>query len=348
LLLRFDQQFIRRQIDLARTFLTHRGPSARTFLARRTMQLNDPAKVLAWLRRRPSEEMLKNTFPDEWEAMEAELAAALAGRDQARLHRLLHPDDASGKNKLLRMTKADQARALQAAIRQRMAALAIQRYSLAIATGQTSGKVRFNLFNGLIAQRLLFRRGFERKPVSLFWFRLLWPLLWQKRLLMPLVERKGIYCFYSQPFMLGLRDLIARRSCVEIGAGDGTLTRFLNELGVPATATDDYSWADRISYPASVVRLDAAAALAMYLPQVVLCSWPPAGNSFEKTIFRSRSVEMYIVILSRHRFASGNWEAYEAQQDFTLEHRPDLAGLLLPPELESDVLVFTRKTRAAG
>lgn len=48
---------------------------------------------------------------------------------------------------------------------------------------------------------------------------------------------------------------------------------------------------------------------------------------------------MYIVILSRHRFASGNWGAYEEQQDFALEHRRDLARLLLPPELECDVLV---------
>ncbi|QYG02785.1 hypothetical protein [Massilia sp. NP310] len=141
------------------------------------MQLNDPAKVLAWLRRRPSEEVLKKTFPKEREAMEAELAAALAARDPARLHRLLHPDDESAKRTLSPMTKADQVRVLQAAIRQRMAALAMRRYSLAIATGQKSGKVRFNLFNGVIAQRLLFKRDFERRPVSLFWFRLLWPLL---------------------------------------------------------------------------------------------------------------------------------------------------------------------------
>ena len=52
--------------------------------------------------------------------------------------------------------------------------------------------------NGFVAQRLLFARGLERKPVSMRRFRLIWPLLWQRRRLMPLVQPKGIYCFYSR------------------------------------------------------------------------------------------------------------------------------------------------------
>ena len=101
------------------------------------------------------------------------------------------------------------------------------RYAIAASTGKTTGKIRFNLFNGLLAQRLLFRRGFERKPVSRFWFRVLWPLLWQKRFLMLLVERKGIYCFYSSAFVERLRALIGAQPCLEIAAGDGTLSCFL-------------------------------------------------------------------------------------------------------------------------
>lgn len=142
-----------------------------------------------------------------------------------------------------------------------------------------------------------------------------------------------------------LRDLIGPRLCLEIGAGDGTLTRFLNELGVSATATDDYTWSDKITYPETVIRMDASAALLQYSPQVVLCSWPPAGNNFEKNIFRTQSVEMYIAIISRHRFASGDWDTYEAQKSFSLEFRPDLTHLLLPPELGSIVLIFNRKSR---
>lgn len=313
------------------------------------MKHDDPVKVLNWLRRRPSAQELQAEFPEEWAAMEQELHAALTERDPARLHRLLHPhrEQPAGRAKRS-LAKREKQDLVRQAIRQRMAALAIERYSLAIATGQVSGKARFNLFNGLLAQRLLFRRGFERKPVSLFWFKLLWPLVWQKHLLMPLVERKGIYCFYSRPFVQRLAALIAGRPCLEIAAGDGTLSCFLRDLGLVVTATDDHSWQDRIAFPDTVERLDAGAALRKYAPRVVLCSWPPAHNSFERAVFRTDSVELYLAIVSTHRFASGNWPDYETQQTFTLERRPDLARLLLPPELGCEVLLFQRKTAQTG
>jgi hypothetical protein len=296
------------------------------------------------LQRRPSTQEMHAAFPEEWSAMEKELEAALAERDPARLHRLLQPHAISVKGGARRnINKMEKKEMVRASVRQRMATLAIERYSLAIATGKTSGKVRFNLFNGWLAQQLLFQRGFERKPVSLGWFKLLWPLVWQKSLLMPLVERKGIYCFYSRPFVQQLAALLAGRSCLEIGAGDGTLTRFLRDRGVTITATDDYSWQDRIAYPASVVQMDATAALRHHSPEVVLCSWPPARNSFEREVFRTRSVALYVAIVSVHRFASGNWEEYEAQQDFVMECRPDLSRLLLPPELGCEVLLFRRR-----
>ena len=58
---------------------------------------------------------------------------------------------------------------------------------------------------------------------------------------MPLVQPKGIYCFYSKPLIQDLAALIGQRSCIEIAAGDGTLSRFLAAKGVDLTATDDHS-----------------------------------------------------------------------------------------------------------
>jgi len=60
-------------------------------------------------------------------------------------------------------------------------------------------------------------------------------------------------------------------------------------------------------------------------------------------VFRTRSVALYIVVVSVHQFASGNWQDYEAQQDFVMERRPDLSRLLLPPELGCEVLLFRRR-----
>ncbi len=235
--------------------------------------------------------------------------------------------------------------ALSKYIRNRMARMAIKNYGLIAASGIKEGVVRFNWLNGYIIKELLFARELERKPVSLFWFRLMWPLVWQKERLMPLAEPKGIYCFYSRQLIEKLAVLIGSRSCLEIAAGDGTLTRFLKDHGVRITATDDCSWKYAVHYPDSVVKRDAREALREYAPEVVICSWPPAGNDFERRVFKTRSVQIYIVIGSRHRFAAGNWTDYKRQSAFTFEEEEALSRLVLPPELGSAVYIFRRKTK---
>jgi hypothetical protein len=228
-------------------------------------------------------------------------------------------------------------------IRSRMAILAMMQCYQAAALGKASGKIRFNLINGYIIQKLLFSRHLTRKPASMKRFRFWWRLVTQKRLLMPLVQARGIYCFYSQDLIEALRALIGDRTCLEIGAGDGTLTRFLAEKGVKVRATDDHSWKHVIEYPQAVEMLGAKQALAKYQPQAVICSWPPPGNTFEQRVLSTRSVELYIVIGSRHKFAAGNWNSYAAQDRFEWAIDESLSLLVIPPELDSAVLIFRRK-----
>jgi hypothetical protein len=161
---------------------------------------------------------------------------------------------------------------------------------------------------------------------------------------MPLVQPQGIWCFYSRPLIAELARLIGDRSCLEIAAGDGTLTRFLADAGAHVTATDDYSWSGSESFPATVLQQDARTALRLHQPQVVICSWPPAGNPFEQYVFSTPSVQDYLVIGSPHETSTGNWSAYRAQTAFRLTERPDLGRLLLPPEINHAVLHFTRNT----
>ena len=113
------------------------------------------------------------------------------------------------------------------------------------------------------------------------------------------------------------------------------------------TATDDHSWSQSVSFPASVVRQDAREALRERAPRVVLASWPPAGNPFERAVFETDSVELYVVIGSRHRFASGDWAAYERQSGFDFAEAPELSRLVLPPEVEPAVYVFERRAEPA-
>jgi hypothetical protein len=229
-----------------------------------------------------------------------------------------------------------------------MARLAAERTLLAAATGQSDGTVRLGRWSGTLIQALFFGRGLERRPVPLRAFRWVWPLVTQRRLLMPLVQPRGIYCFYSLELVKALAALVGERPALEIAAGDGTLSRFLAARGVAVTATDDQSWSHAVQYPADVERLDAAAALQRHRPRAVLCSFPPPGNAFERRVFTSPGVDLYVVVTTRHRFAAGDWNAYEAQTAFDWAVDERLSALVLPPELDPAVLVFRRRAAPSG
>jgi hypothetical protein len=281
----------------------------------------------AFLAKRPSLREMREAYPKEWEQVQAEIAQVVNTGDVDQL-----------KAYVQRVSKG------KSDIKRAMAVEALRKVCVSAATGVTKGKVRFNLVNGWLAQKLLFKgTDLERKPVNLAAFSVIWPLLTQKRFLMPLVEPKGIYCFYSRRLVKELAKEIGDRKAVEIAAGDGTLSRFLKDEGVDITATDDYSWSHAIDFPEDVQNQDAETALREHAPQVVICSWPPAGNDFEHAVFETPSVELYVVIASQHAFASGNWNAYSDQTAFDYEEDKQLTKLVLPPELEGAVYLFRRK-----
>jgi hypothetical protein len=309
------------------------------------MRLRKPKDVRAYLEQQPSLGELSSAFPVEWRAVQAELRSVLATNDFAKLRTYIEGVAQGGVGKAAPGAHDAQ---LSAEIRQHMALAAVRRMCVSAATGVTSGRIRFNLFNGYVAQKLLFAHDLERKPVSMLWFRALWPLLWQRSRLMVLVQPRGIYCFYSKQLVRRLADMIGDRACLEIAAGDGTLARFLAAEGVEVTATDDYSWKKSVRYPEAVLREDAAKALRHHKPEVVICSWPPAGNSFERHVFETPSVGLYIVISSRYDFGTGDWEAYRSQKGFSLREDPSLSRLVLPPEIDPAVYVFERNRTATA
>ncbi len=302
--------------------------------------------VLAWLRQGPSLEELQAAYPDDWDGVRGDVTNLVSRGDvdqlKAYVAAVSRPEDTREDRR--RGPRSDEER-IRAEVRRHMMAAAIKRVCFSVSTGVSEGRVRFNLVNGSVAQKLLFARDLERKPVSMAWFRLLWPLLWQRRFLMPLVGPKGIYCFYSAELIDALAEMIGDRQCLEIAAGDGTLSRFLADRGVQITATDDYSWNHAVQYPPAVLRQDAKTALRRHQPQVVVCSWPPAGNPFERFVFTTRSVQLYVVISTRHEFGAGNWQAYRQQTEFDFAEDERLSRLVLPPETDPAVYVFRRKSR---
>lgn len=212
----------------------------------------------------------------------------------------------------------------------------------AAASDKHNQAIRFNLWDGVILQKLLFKKGFERKPVSLRLFNILWRLVLHKKLLMPLVNQKGIYCFYSKALIKELSKLIGDKKCLEIAAGDGTLTAFLNKIGVNCKATDDYSWGQYITYPDFVEKADAKTALNKYRPEVVLCSWPVPNNTYEKHVFKTSSVDLYIVIGTQNPRMTGDFDTYYSIKNFTMEKSETMSSLILPPSEENAVYIFRR------
>ena len=301
------------------------------------MSRRRPSDQRAWLEGDPPLTAVRERFPREWEQVQRELAAVVERDDveaiKAYASSVARPPRVAGEQALV-----------SALARQRLAAAALKQMGVSAATGVTSGTLRFGLVSGFLAQRLLFKGGgLERKPVSLRAFRLIWPRIRQRRYLMPLVEPRGIYCFYSRALISRLVALIDDRPCVEIAAGDGTLARFLRDAGADVVATDDRSWQQTRRAVADVVDQDARTALRERAPEVVLCSWPPAGNDFERWVFKTPSVKTYIVISSASELAAGNWGDYRQQTAFDVTADPELGRLVLPPEIGSAVYVFTRR-----
>jgi hypothetical protein len=312
------------------------------------MPVNPPLNELKWLNCNPPLDELVARYPALWEDAGRELVAtAKLGRVQK-----LHEGAARAKSVVeVWRHRIQKSRnnpkvielALPHIVKSRMFILSLSKCGLAAAAGQVTGKVRLNLVNGYIIQKLLFSHDLVRKPCSLRRFKLWWRLITQKRLLMPLVQERGIYCFYSKELIRGLSALIEGRSCVEIAAGDGTLTRFLSEAGARVKATDDLSWQHAIKYPDAVENLDAKRALERYQPEAVICSWPPPGNSFERHVFANKSVQLYIVIGSRQKWVTGDWELYASQAKFDWSENKELSAAVLPPDGGNAVLVFRRK-----
>jgi len=294
---------------------------------------------------------LQERFPAEWAAIGRDLVVAVETARPEALVAFVKKAQARAQPWRARLAKArGNPPALGAALPQvakaRMARLAVEQTLQAVAaraaTGQVRGTVRFGLLGGWLVQRLLFAYGLVRKPVSMTAFRLLWWLVPRRRILMQLVQPRGIYCFYSGALIRALADLIGTRRCLEIAAGDGTLARFLAAAGVTIRATDDHSWQHAVTYPEGVERVDARQALSDGRCAAVICSFPPPQNAFERGVFQTTSVQLYVVITTRHRFAAGNWDSYRDQTGFTCTEDRRLARLVLPPELDPTVLVFRR------
>ncbi|WP_435921641.1 hypothetical protein [Paenibacillus sp. DYY-L-2] len=296
-----------------------------------------------------SVETLLTQYPEFQAELLKELETLKGATDSKLTHAILRKYSANAQmaNKKIRRSGYNETTVnafLPVIIKARFAMHLLEHLAVAASSSGNSKKARLNLWDGAILQKLLFKKDFERKPVSMGLFKFFWRLVGDKKLLMPLVNKKGIYCFYSKALIKELSRLIGSRKCIEIAAGDGTLTRFLNKY-INCKATDDYSWAHYITYPSSVEKADAKTALQKYSPEVVICSWPVPDNTYEKHVFKTGSVDLYIVIGTKDPALTGDFDAYNTignTGSFSMEMDERLSSLILPPSDQNAVFIFRR------
>jgi len=292
-----------------------------------------------WLRTSPKLDELIARYPSEWARARADMIAATKSGTTSSLISSISSVQGQPRDRL-----KPERQQLAELVHGQMILRALRAAGLQAATGVDSGTVKFNWLDGTILQRLFFSEGLTRKPASMTLYALVWPLVRQRRRLLPLVRPQGIYCFYSQRLIREIATLAQGHPVLEIAAGDGTLARFLRDAGVQTRATDDFSWASSIDYADDVERMGALAALRRIRPTVVICSWPPPGNAFERAVFFTPSVERYIVITSANSRDASDWQSYLTQQSFDLLEDDRLSQMVLPRGT-SRVLVFTRRPK---
>ncbi|OPA78499.1 SAM-dependent methyltransferase [Paenibacillus selenitireducens] len=294
-----------------------------------------------------SVEALLQLYPEYKDEVLKELRALKNTHESNLIDAIINKYTASAKNAGNKISKSGLnektvSTFLPEIIKARFAIYLLEQLNVAVSSKEPTKNVRFNLWDGTILQKLLFKQGFERKPVSLGLFKFFWRFIVNKQILMPLVNKKGIYCFYSKALIKELSSLIGDKKCLEIAAGDGTLTRFLKGEQMNCLATDDYSWEHYIKYPGFVEKADAKNALHKYNPEVVLCSWPVPKNSYEKHVFKTNSVDLYIVIGTKNPAITGDFDTYNSVDKFTMEINDRLSSLLLPPSEDNAVYIFRR------
>ena len=228
-------------------------------------------------------------------------------------------------------------------IRARMTILAAKQFTAAF--DAPSAKISWRdrwVIQARIIRKLERGHIFERGEFDRHWLKLK-----DKYTACRSVQSAGFWFVPTQEFCSRIADLAAGRPILELGSGRGLLVAGLAQRGLVVTGVDDESWAGartKIKKTAALISCKSAQdALKDSKPEVVISAWPPPGNLFEAAIFKTKSVNLYLAVVSRHRFASGNWDSYKRQNDFDCVSIEAANQDLRPIEAEQQLLIFRRK-----
>ena len=266
--------------------------------------------------------------PRSWDKVQKQVCQVLASRDHKKIADFALDAKKRADHWRLKIRKSHQnprvvKGALPHLVESRLSHLALNQYVDAVVKKHGGGAkqegVRRSLKPslGFIFQKYLNNGRVHHQPFNLK-SKYLWRFVRDKESLLGKAYREGVYCIFTKQLVEALTGLIEGRPTLEIAAGDGALTKFL-EKDCQIQGTDDLSWQDKVSYGSWVEPLGAKPALEKYQPEVVICAFPPAPNTFEKEVFKTDSVQVYIVIGSRYEYAAGDSKSYKQQTKFSLD-----------------------------
>lgn len=115
--------------------------------------------------------------------------------------------------------------------------------------------------------------------------------------------------FFNKQFNDELANIIKRwkpERVLEVGAGNGLLSRMLEMRGLNMIATDDFSWKLKQMY--QVEKLGVKSALKTHQPDVVIGCWMPLYTDWTPFFRATPSVKYYIIIGEVDACCGGDWK----------------------------------------
>ncbi len=122
-------------------------------------------------------------------------------------------------------------------------------------------------------------------------------------------EKNGIYLVVHDVLVTTLCDLISGLppcDTLEVCAGNGKLTYWLNKRGLQVRATDDLSY-ENIQPPNFVEKLSHTAALMKYNPQLVLACFPDQESDVPLDVLNYPSVRYFIHLGNAGKSVEKTW-----------------------------------------
>ncbi len=129
--------------------------------------------------------------------------------------------------------------------------------------------------------------------------------------------------FWNKQFNDALERLLIQEGkrpklILDVGAGDGYLSKILHDRGFNVVAIDNMRWPFLQRY-FPVEEMSYGLAIKKYQPEVIISSWMPLNTDWTPGFRRTKSVKKYILIGEVEAACGGDWSEKKGWEMYTDE-----------------------------